>query len=192
VFRTFIIGIFSGAVLAACLLYFVPAVDQHREASLVSVQPNGGNIESFHANLPDDRIIVGAAGMDAVPEALKWPAAPVLGDTWAELFKIRNRNDVVVGVASRISGTGIAGGSVLEWTLHLPARGTLYAKLQPQADEAGQRSGRLRAGTREFALMTGSVNERLINAGDEQNSDTDRQARIELVTALVASSESSE
>jgi len=186
------IGIFSGAILAACLLYFVPAVDQHREASLVSMQPNGGNIEAFHANLPDDRIMVGAAGMDTVPAALEWPAAPVLGDTRAELFKIRNRNDVVVGIASRISGTGVASGSVVEWTLHLPARGTLYANLQPQADVTGQRSGRLRAGTREFATMTGSVDERLINAGDGQNSDPDREARIELVTALVASPENSE
>lgn len=190
-FKSFITGIFSGAILAACLLYFVPAVDQHREASLVSVQPNGGNIEAFHANLPDDRIVVGAAGVDAVPAALKWPAAPVLGDTQAELFKIRNRNDVVVGVASRISGTGVASGPVVEWTLHLPARGTLYANLQPRADETGQRSGRLRAGTREFAIMTGSVNERLIGAGAEQNSDHGG-ARIELVTALVAASESSE
>jgi hypothetical protein len=192
VFRTFIIGIFSGLALTACLLYFVPAVDQHREASLISVQANGGNTEAFHANLPDDRIVAGGAGEAAIPASLEWPAAPVLGDTRAELFKIRNRNDVVIGVASRISGTGTASGTVVEWALHLPARGTLYANLQPQADESGHRSGSLRAGTREFASMTGSVTERLASAGAEPDSDSGFEGRIEIVTALVGPAESSE
>lgn len=191
-FKSFIVGIFSGAALAACLLYFIPAVDQHREASLVSVQANGGNTESFHANLPDDRIVVGGAGEGVFPAGLEWPGTPVLGETQAELFKIRNRNDVVVGVASRISGTGSATGKVVEWTLHLPARGTLYANLQPLADEGGYRSGRLRAGTREFASMTGSFNERFEKAPDEQDSDSTFEGRIQLVTALVGTEDGSE
>lgn len=191
-FKTFIFGIVSGVVISAGLLYFVPAVDQHREASLISVQANGGNTESFHVNLPHDRIVVGAADKDAIPASLQWPRVAVLGDTQVELFKIRNRNDVVIGVASRISGSGTASGSVLEWTLHLPARGTLYANLQPQPDDAGRRSGRLRAGTREFAAMTGSVNERFVRPDTAQDGDVDFEGRIELVTALVGSSERSE
>jgi hypothetical protein len=191
VFKTFMFGIVSGVVIAAGLLYFVPAVDQHREASLISVQANGGNTESFHVNLPFDRIVVGAAGKDGLPPALRWPDAAVLGDTQVELFKIRNRNDVVVGVASRISGTGTASGSVLEWAVHLPARGTLYANLQPQPDDASRRSGRLRAGTREFAGMSGSVNERFIRPDSVQDGETDFEGRIELVTALVGSLEKS-
>jgi hypothetical protein len=191
-FKSFIIGIVSGAILAAVLLYFVPVVDQHREASLISVQPNGGNTEAFHVNLPDDRILEGAAGIEPVPATLEWPATPVLGDARAELFKIRNRDDVVVGVASRISGTGTASGTVVEWTLHLPARGTLYVNLQPQADASGLRSGSLRTGTREFASRTGSVNERFIGGIEEQDGEDSVEGRIELVTALVASSESIE
>lgn len=190
-FKSFIIGILSGVILTACLLYFFPAVDQHREASLISVQANGGNTESFHANLPDDRIVAGGAGKEVIPASLVWPAAPVLGDTQAELFKIRNRNDVVVGVASRISGTGTATGSVVEWTLHLPARGTLYANLQPRPDEAGYRSGRLRAGTREFASMTGTFTERF-QAGGEQGQAPEPEGRIELLTALTGKAEVSE
>ena len=189
VLKSFIIGILSGVILIVCLLYFVPAVDQHREASLISVQANGGNSESFHANLPDDRIVVGGPGKEVVPANLEWPGAAVLGDVQAELFKIRNRNDVVVGVASRISGTGSATGNIVEWTLHLPARGTLYANLQPLPDEAGHRSGRLRAGTREFALMTGSVNERFQIVDDRPDSDSGSGSRIELVTALVRKAE---
>lgn len=187
--KTFIFGILSGIVLAACALYFIPVVDQHREASLISVQANGGNTESFHVNLPDDRILSGRTGMRGVPESLQWPDAQVLGDTKAELFKVRNRNDVVVGVASRISGTGTASGPVVEWTLHLPARGSLYVSLQPQPEDAGFRNGTLRAGTREFAGMTGSVNERFIDPADEQEAESGFEGRIELVTALVGTAE---
>ncbi|MEX2125037.1 MAG: hypothetical protein WD795_14170 [Woeseia sp.] len=192
-FKTFIIGILSGAILAACLLYFVPAVNQHREASLISVQANGGNTESFHTNLPDDRILAGGTGVDkAIPDGLEWPGAQIAGDTQTELFKIRNRNDVVVGVASRISSSGAGSGPIVEWTLHLPARGSLYVNLQPQPDAAGQRSGSLRAGTREFANLVGSVNERFIKSDDEQGDESDFEGRIELVTALVGSHGDSE
>jgi hypothetical protein len=190
--RTFIIGIVSGAILAAALLYLVPVVDQHREASLISVQPNGGNTESFHVNLPDDRILAGGAGKSLVPATLEWPEVPVLGDAQAELFKIRNRDDVVVGVASRISGTGTASGTLVEWTLHLPARGTLYVNLQPQAGGGGLRTGTLRAGTREFASMTGSVNERLVGPVESPDEESGLEGRIELVTALVGTSGSIE
>jgi hypothetical protein len=189
VFKTFIVGIISGVAVAASLLYFIPVVDQHREASLVSVQANGGNTELFHVNLPQDRIVAGAAGRDAIPASLQWPGAAVLGDTQVELFKIRNRNDVVVGVASRISGTGTVSGSILEWTLHLPARGTLYANMQPQPDDSGRRGGRLRAATREFAGMTGSINERHVGPAATQDGEADFEGRIELVTALVGSLE---
>jgi len=191
VFKSFVIGVLSGVVLVACLLHFVPVVDQHREASLISVQANGGNTESFHVNLPDDRIVLGGAGKEVIPANLEWPEVAVLGDAQAELFKIRNRNDVVVGVASRISGTGSATGNVVEWTLHLPARGTLYANLQPLPDEGGSRSGRLRAGTREFASMQGSINERTRAIEDGRENDSGPVGRIELVTALVREAEGS-
>jgi hypothetical protein len=140
-------------------------------------------------NLPDDRILVGAAALDTpVPSGLEWPGVQIPGDTQAELFKIRNRNDVVVGVASRISGSGAGSGSIVEWTLHLPARGSLYIDLQPQPDAAGARRGLLRAGTREFRALTGNVNERFLSPGDEQDGESDFEGRIELVTALVGSS----
>ena len=192
VVKSFVIGILSGFALIGGLLYFVPAVDQHREASLITVQANGGNTESFHANLPDDRILFGGAGEELVPANLDWPGVAALGDVQAELFKIRNRNDVVVGVGSRISGTGSATGHVVEWTLHLPARGTLYANLQPLPDEAGGRSGRLRAGTREFASMTGSFSERIEIPDGGQGNDAESAGRIELLTALVRVAEGGE
>ena len=51
-FKTFFVGILLGLAAAAGALYALPIVDQHREVSYVAVAPNGGNIESFHINIP--------------------------------------------------------------------------------------------------------------------------------------------
>lgn len=177
--KSFNLGIVFGIAATLAALWFVPAVDQHREASIVSVEPNGGNRETFHVNLPQDRIVARRPGSgEPVPAALQWPGAAAIDGVQAELFKLRDANDVVVGVASRLTGPGDATGSVLEWTLHLPARGTLYASLQAGAAANGYRDGVLRAGTREFAGLRGSVRERFHPSGDEGG-------RLELATALV-------
>lgn len=184
-FKTFYIGIFCGALAAAAAFWFVPAVDQHREPSLVSVEANGGNRETFHINLPQDRILAGMAGVETVPAGLEWPATGALAGAQAELFKIRDGHDVVIGVASRVAGTGAAAGAVIEWTLHLPARGSLYALMQPGAGEGDYRSGSLRAGTREFAGLRGSVIEKHFEVRDVASTGVEIDGRIELVTALI-------
>ena len=186
--RTFYFGILCGVLAAAGVAWFVPVVDQHREPSLVLVEANGGNREAFHINLPQDRILAGMAGPEALPAELQWPASGGLAEARAELFKIRDANDVVVGVASRISGPGAAESPVVEWTLHLPARGSLYATMQPAAGNDGYRSGALRAGTREFAARRGSVTARRIDLHERRADGLDVEQRIELVTALVSSS----
>lgn len=178
-FRTFVFGILLGAGLAAAAAYFIAPVDQRREASLISVQPNGGSREGFYVDLPGDRIIAGGRAQ-AMPVGLKWPEAEVLANCRAELFKLRNERGAVIGVASRITGPAPGTAHVVEWTLHLPARGTLYLSLEPEADGAGTRAGTLRAGTREFARLGGSATERFVApVGVDEN---DAQGRIELVT----------
>lgn len=180
--KSFNFGILFGIAAAVAALWFLPAVDQHREPSHVSVEANGGNREIFHVNLPEDRIMAGMAGVaEPVPASLEWPAGGAPADIQAELFKLRDAKDVVVGVASRLSGPGDATGSVTEWTLHLPARGTLYASIEPGAG-AGYRNGVLRAGTQEFANLRGSVRERFLDGGRSEG-DT---GRIELTTMLIA------
>ncbi|HEX2138759.1 MAG TPA: hypothetical protein VHG33_03495, partial [Woeseiaceae bacterium] len=86
VFKTFYIGIFCGALAAAAAFWLVPAVDQHREPSLISVEANGGNREIFHINLPQDRILAGMGGGETVPETLEWPASGALACAQAEMF----------------------------------------------------------------------------------------------------------
>lgn len=179
-FKTFSFGVVLGVAAAAALVHFVPVVDQGRERSIITVQANGGNVESFHVNLPTDRIFAGRAGVDrTVPPGVEWPESVGLADTQAELFKIRNAEQRVIGVASRIAATGET--PFVEWALHMPARGTLYVLLDAAATESGNRAGSLRGGTREFEKLRGSVIERYV----AEDTDGDSTGRLELVTALV-------
>lgn len=178
------IGIVIGVAVAATLAYFVPAVDLHRERSLISVQANGGNSEVFRINLPRDRILVGLAGADiSVPAGLEWPAADLLGNFQAEIFKVRDRNNVVIGVASRMASSTDETGSFIEWSVHLPARGTLYAQMDMTPTEDGYRNGAMRAGTQDYEELRGSVREHFIAEVDDP--DFDVESRIELVATLV-------
>lgn len=183
-FKTFIIGLFLGAAALGAAIWFVPPIDQERERSIIGVTPNGGNSEVFYANIPTDRILIGAPGQEVpLPAGLEWPDDELFAGSQIELFKIRNANDAVVGVASRLSA-GNADKSIIEWALHLPARGSVYVLIQPEAAVQGHRTGILRAGTREFTDLTGDASEHWIaNTSD----DIDAPAgRIELRTSFVS------
>lgn len=172
---------------AAGALYSLPAVDQHREVSLVTVTPNGGNQESFHINIPMDRIMVGTAGRKSgLPAGLDWPQDEVFAGVSAELFKIRNARDVVVGIAAR-TVVKEAESDVIDWVLHLPARGTLFFNMEPDAQEGGRRIGRLRAGSNEFSRLIGVVAERWVaDTSGEEDAPT---GRIELLATYVGTAE---
>ena len=181
--KTFIIATILGVLGSGALAWYVPAVDLHRERSMISVQPNGGNVEEFHINLPRDRIMVGLPNPDAaLPASLEWPGQEQLGDLQAEIFKIRDRNNAVVGVASRLASAEEPTGTFIEWALHLPARGTMYFKMEVTPSADGIRNGTVISGTRDFGMLTGSVREQFI--ADVENSD-DVQSRIRLETSLV-------
>lgn len=175
-----------GVAAAVAALAYVPFVDQHRERSIISVLPNGGNTEIFHVNVPSDRIMTGAPAQPSpVPPDLEWPEDLRLAGTRAEVFKLRNSRDVVVGVASRVAAVDSAAGDIIEWTLHLPARGSAYVTMQPNTVEGGYREGVLRAGTREFGALDGKVRERWIGAADDPGT-TSPSGRIELTTTFVS------
>lgn len=185
-FKTFVFGIFLGIGGAGALAYSVPAVDLHREASHITVRSNGGNAETFRIDLPRDRIMVGLAGADnALPAGLDWPGEDLLGNLQAEMFKLRDRNNVVIGIASRLASASEVTGPFIEWTLHLPARGSIYLRMDLAPTDQGYRNGTLIAGTREFETMSGSIREQFIS--NDQNAEFDGNGRIELVTAFVGS-----
>ena len=181
--KTFVLGLILGVLGAGALAWYVPAVDLHRERSLVAVQPNGGNVEEFRINLPRDRIMVGLPGSDSsIPAALEWPGREALGDMQAELFKIRDRNDTVVGVASRIASASEASGPFIEWAVHLPARGTMFVTMEMTPSEDGMRNGVLVSGTRDFAELSGGLREEFVAPLAD---DPESQGRIRLNTMLV-------
>ncbi len=183
-FKTFNFGIVLGIVMAAMFAYFFPVVDQYRENSLISVHANGGNSESFHIRLPDDRIVAGVSGKQrSTPPGLEWPELDFLQNIQTELFKIRNENGVVVGAASRLSGQSEQHGPFVEWALHLPARGTMYVSMDVNPSPDGYREGTLRAGTREFLTLNGVILERFIR--DDMGPGSDGAGRIELAAALI-------
>lgn len=177
------VGILLGVVAAAAGLYAYPVVDQQREPSIVSVAPNGGNVESFHIKVPTDRIMIGAPDRkQPLPAGLEWPRDPMLQDVRVELFKIRNARDTVVGVAARTAAADGAA-EVIDWVVHLPARGSVFVNMRPDPVEGGFRIGELHAGSREFAALNGSLTERW--RPDVSGEEDAPQGRIELVTSFV-------
>ncbi len=182
--KTLILGILLGLGAAAGLTNSIELVDLHREPSHISVQANGGNVETFRIDLPRDRILVGLAGEEnTLPADIDWPNNAMFGNFQAEMFKVRDRYDVVVGVASRLASASEATGPFIEWVLHLPARGTLYLRMDVKPAPEGHRNGRMLAGTGDFAPMVGNARERFVS--DVDSADSSVQGRIELITILV-------
>jgi hypothetical protein len=188
--KTFIFGILLGILAVAAALYLIPVVDQHREVSLVSVAPNGGNVESFHINMPMDRVMVGAADETAGhPAGLDWPGDDILANVSAEIFKVRNERDTVIGVAARTVAQE-EGAETIDWLIHLPARGSLFINMEPEPREGGHRIGQLRAGTGALKFMSGFATERW--QPDTSGEEDAPAGRIELVATYVGSAESLE
>ena len=184
-FRTLTIGFVLGLVASIAAVYFVPVVDQHREASVIAVAPNGGNMEAFYVSIPMDRIMVGAPNQaEPLPPGLNWPSDEKFAGVRTEVFKLRNAREVVVGVASRVAVENDDYGNSIEWVIHLPARGTFYASISPQSSDGASRRGVLKAGTREFRTLKGAVSERWI-AGEEQREEDAPDGQIELMTFFV-------
>ena len=184
-FRTLTFGFVLGLVATVAGVYYFPVVDQHRESSVISVAPNGGNSEAFYVNIPMDRIMVGVPNQEApVPPGLDWPTDEAFADVRAELFKVRNARDLVIGVASRMAAQSDEFGDTIEWAVHLPARGTFFASISPESIDGDRRLGSLRAGTREFRPMSGSVSERWISNIDALDEDAP-DGRIEISTLFV-------
>lgn len=181
--KTFFLGIALGVAAAAGALYAIPVVDQIREASIVKVAPNGGNSETFHINIPMDRIMLGdAAQAAAIPPGLKWPADEVLANVRTELFKIRNARDAVVGVAVRAAATS-QDNNVIDWVLHLPARGSLFVNMDVAPLNGGFRIGEIASGSREFGPLSGFMTERWIE--NDSNEEDAPAGRIELLATYV-------
>ena len=167
--KTFFFGILLGLVAAGGALYAFPLVDQYRETSIITVSTNGGTSESFHINIPMDRIAVGAPEASRrLPDGMRWPDEELFSAVRTELFKVRNARDAVIGIAARTAAEE-GDETVIDWMLHLPARGSMYFSMDPVAREGGYRAGELQSGSREFSVLSGQLTERWIvdTSGEE-------------------------
>lgn len=182
-FKTFFVGILLGLAAAAGALYALPIVDQHREVSYVAVAPNGGNIESFHINIPFDRIMNGAADQRASSSVdIAWPSDEILAGVSGEMFKLRNERGDVVGIAARTVAQEVDT-NVIDWVLHLPARGSLFFNMDTTPSENGSRRGALHSATEEFESLGGIITERWV--ADESDLEDAPDGRIELRATYV-------
>ena len=186
-FRTFLAGIVLGLLAAGAALYAIPAVDQYREASIVRVAPNGGNTESFHVSIPMDRVMASPQGSaQPEPAEVEWPVVDALDGVRTEVFKLRNANDIVVGVGVR-TAVEREDGNIIDWALHLPARGSLFFGMEVAPRDGGFRLGTMRAGSREFSSLVGVLTERWI--ADTSGEDDAPLGRIQLQATYTGQAE---
>jgi hypothetical protein len=217
--RVFFGSFAAGVALALAVALFYPAPVPPRFPSLISVQPDGGRREEFLIRWPADRIALPAdlrAARAGAVAATDSAGAMVLADAGGrrvsgEVFRLRDADGNVVGVASRVTAGG-GGRPAADWMLVIPGRGALLLHQVDAADltarsvpgpprravspaqQAGFWEGRreFRAtapgggtvvhGTREFAGLTGSFTETW--ALDGKAADGAARGSIRLVTLL--------
>ena len=165
-FTSFILGVLL-TVLAG---HFYPFADAPRLPSGATVVANGGRAEAFFVRLPEDRL---GAARSAVTATFPRAAFAATGDDKivAELFRIRDVDGQVIGLASRLDGTVVGNNGepldTADWMVVIPSRGALMlsrgslpagASAMPDSDRMGldpKTSGIVVKGTEEFDGLVG-------------------------------------
>ncbi len=138
--RLFVGTFVAGLLLTGLAASFWPLPEHARYRSLTTVLPDGGRQEDFIIRWPDDRIRRNGENGTGLPADAVTGAA-VLEDSAgqrvsAEIFRVRDTDDNVIGVASRMAGTGGAiadtNRSVSNWLVVIPSRGAIFLS-QPDA-----------------------------------------------------------
>ena len=138
--RLFFSSFVAGLVRAGLAAIFWPLPGHVRYRSVTTVLPDGGRQEDFIIRWPDDRIRRSSETGTALPADAATGAA-VLEDSVgqrvsAETFRVRDTADNVIGVASRLAGTGGAiadtNRSASNWLVVIPGRGAIFLS-QPDA-----------------------------------------------------------
>ncbi len=126
--RLFLGAFFAGFVLTLLAAHFYPLPAPVRAYSLAAALPNGGREEVFTIRLPDDKL-----GSPRAAAAADFPVRRFAADgrqqVLAELFRVRDINGKLIGLAARLNGTAPdfteAAQAVTDWMLLLPGRGAL-------------------------------------------------------------------
>lgn len=169
-------------MLLAARLYPLPAPE--RLPSDAVALPNGGREEIFFIRIPDDRI-----GNPRAAAVAPFPRQAFVREgeerILAELFRVRNKDGRVIGLASKMSGNVLVGQNRsrenVDWMLMIPGRGGLM--MSTQGRPAGERTyplsymgldpsnaGVIVEGTDQFAGLTGFfVEETQIESRDDND-----------------------
>ncbi len=159
--KRFLLGALLGAatVWGGFSLYHPVALT--RENSQIKVIPNGYSQEVFRINVPRD-IVLDDSEQNPTPDNLDWSAASFLPGMQVNIFKIRDINGRVIGVASRMVSSDLAKERISEWLLHLPARGNIYVAMSGERTADGAYLGSIKQGTGNFEGVTGELTERFV------------------------------
>jgi hypothetical protein len=132
--RLFVIAFIAGLLSVALAAALWPLPQHVRFRSLITVPPDGGRQEDFVIRWPEDRIARPSEARTELPPMAAAGSA-VLEDSAgrrasAEMFRLRDTEDNVIGVAARLAGTGGAvagrGRAASSWLLVIPSRGALF------------------------------------------------------------------
>ena len=195
--RLFLSTFVLGALLTLAGAYLYPFPEISRSYSQASALADGGREEIFFIRLPEDRI---GSPRAAATEPFPTQAFAAVGEqrVLAELFKLRDVDGQVIGVASRMNGVAPVVPNVAEpvtdWMLLLPGRGGLIMSRGTVAkgkqrefavDRMGlssKNSGNVIAGTDDFAGLTGFYGEE--TTIDRVDPDGEKYGMVKLITRL--------
>ncbi|MGI9309562.1 MAG: hypothetical protein ACR2P6_09880 [Gammaproteobacteria bacterium] len=172
--RYFLTAYIIGIALSLLGAHYYPLPDHARFRSRIETLPNGGREENFEIRIPSDRLgIPRYAGVAAFPQPAF--AAESQDAITAELYRLRDSEGLVIGIASKITATAADSSgraqSVSDWTLTVPARGALllhqtnkpglraWSTVGTQVLSDGPRDdkrGEALKGTNEFSGLAGS------------------------------------
>lgn len=126
--RLFLASLALGLLLTLTVAAVYPLPEPAKIYSQATVLTNGGREEVYVIRLPDDRLGSprAAATADFPTQAF---AAAGSERVLAELFRVRNAEGDIVGLATRMNGkvAGVANSpeTVTDWMLLIPGRGAL-------------------------------------------------------------------
>jgi hypothetical protein len=186
-----------GVLLTLAGAYLYPFPETARSYSQSSSLPDGGREEAFFIRLPEDRI---GSPRAAATAAFPTQAFAAVGAdrVLAELFKLRDVDGQVIGIASRMNGvapemTNVAE-SVTDWMVLIPGRGGLTMSrgtvgkgkerdfLVDRMGLSSKNSGNVIAGTGDFAGLTGFYGEE--TTIDRIDPNGDAYGMVKLITRL--------
>lgn len=167
-FKALISGFLLSFVVAVALSATVGPINHEYTSSVTRVTVEG-RLETFQIRLPDDRIVMTAtaeASGTSFPEGLSLPYAKTEAAMALDVYRLRDANDKVIGLASRLAGEASE-----DWMIFIAARGAMYLSARERLiDDSGHDvvRGEILDGSRLMKGQTGAFSLRSKMQGDQE------------------------